>query len=54
MERPVWPLGFYRSFFTASILGFLAIYAVHGLYREIREGDWVDLGFRVLKAATGF
>jgi len=51
LERPVWPLSFYASFFTASTLLFLVVFAAQGMYRAER-GDAVDLFFRVLKAAT--
>ncbi len=52
LEKPVWPLVFYRGFFAASVLVFLGAFAMQGLYREIREGDWVDLSFRVARGAV--
>jgi N-acetylglucosaminyl-diphospho-decaprenol L-rhamnosyltransferase len=51
-HKPVWALSFYTGFFVASVLVYVAAFSLQGLYREIREGDWVDVAFRVGKGAT--
>ncbi len=52
LQKPVWSLSFYGSFFAASVVVYLAGFSMQGLYREVREGDWVDVAFRVIKGAT--
>ena len=52
LRKPVWPLSFYSGFFAASVLVYLGSFASQGLYREVKEGDWVDMAFRVGKGAT--
>ena len=52
LEKPVWSLGFYQGFFAASVLVMMGAFAAQGLYRDTREGDWVDVAFRIAKGAT--
>ncbi|HET9234666.1 MAG TPA: glycosyltransferase family 2 protein, partial [Candidatus Eisenbacteria bacterium] len=52
LHKPHWSLSFYEGFFAASVLLFTAAFHREGLYRNIKEGDWVDMAFRVGKAAT--
>lgn len=52
LEKPVWPLATYRGFLFSSTLVFLGTFAANGLYRGIKEGDWVDVAFRVGRATT--
>ncbi len=52
LHKPVWPLIFYGGFFVASLLVYLGTFAVQGLYRDLKDGDWVDVAFRVAKSAT--
>jgi GT2 family glycosyltransferase/lipopolysaccharide/colanic/teichoic acid biosynthesis glycosyltransferase len=52
LHKPHWSLGFYKGFLAADILVFAAAFQVGGLYRNLKEGDWVDVAFRVGKAAT--
>jgi len=52
LEKPVWSLSYYGGFIAAATLVFLAAFAVNGLYRAVREGDWVDVGFRVIRGST--
>ena len=51
-DKPMWPLSFYSGFLTATVLVNLAAFFQQGLYREIKEGDWVDVAFRVARGAT--
>jgi hypothetical protein len=52
LQKPVWPLSYYDAFITASVVVFLSVFWAVGLYRRIKEGDWVDVGFRVARGAT--
>jgi len=52
LHKPHWSLGFYRGFLAASTLVFVAAFHREGLYRNLKEGDWVDVAFRVGKAAS--
>lgn len=52
LHKPMWPLSFYGGFFAASVLVYAAAFFQRGLYREVKEGDWVDVAFRVGRAAT--
>ena len=52
LHKPVWTLSFYGGFFAASVLVYMGAFSLQGLYREVREGDWVDVAFRVAKGAT--
>jgi hypothetical protein len=52
LHKPLWALRFYGGFFAASVLLFTAAFHREGLYRTVKEGDWVDTAFRVGKAAT--
>ncbi|NNF06714.1 MAG: hypothetical protein HKN21_08135, partial [Candidatus Eisenbacteria bacterium] len=52
LEKPVWPLSYYGGFIVFSLLVFLGSFAANRLYREVRSGDWVDVFFRVFRAAT--
>jgi N-acetylglucosaminyl-diphospho-decaprenol L-rhamnosyltransferase len=51
-HKPHWSLTFYTGFLAASVLVFAAAFHREGLYRNLKEGDWVDVAFRVGKAAT--
>ena len=51
LHKPVWGLSFYGGFFAASVVVYVAAFSLQGLYREVREGDWVDVAFRVGKGA---
>ena len=52
LHKPHWSLGFYGGFLAASILVFAAAFHREGLYRNVKEGDWVDVAFHVGKAAS--
>ena len=52
LHKPHWSLSFYEGFFAASILLCTAAFHREGLYRNLKEGDWIDVAFRVGKAAT--
>jgi len=52
LQKPHWSLSFYTGFLAASILVFAAAFHREGLYRNLKEGDWVDVAFRVGKAAS--
>jgi GT2 family glycosyltransferase/lipopolysaccharide/colanic/teichoic acid biosynthesis glycosyltransferase len=50
--RPVWPLSAYANFFVFNAVIYVTAFFQQGLYREVKQGDWVDVAFRVFKAAT--
>ena len=51
MQRPMWPVSFYGKFFAGSLIVYTLALYLQGLYRK-REGDWVDVAFRVVKGAS--
>jgi hypothetical protein len=52
MQRPMWPLSFYGGFFVGSLVVYTVAFYLQGLYRGTKEGDWVDVAFRVIKGAS--
>ena len=52
LEKPVFPISFYFSFLTTSLLVFLGSFMASGMYRDFGKGDWVDEGFRVARGST--
>ena len=51
-DRPVWPVSHYTGFLLFSLLAYVTAFVQQGLYRNVKEGDWVDVAFRILKAST--
>jgi ligand-binding sensor domain-containing protein len=52
LHKPLWSLSFYSGFFAASVLVTMGAFALQNLYRDVKEGDWVDLAFRVIRGTT--